>query len=249
MDKLKIYLPWVYRGVVTALIFILVWSWNSGRLAKDELSKALEREKLEKANLLVEIDMTKKQIGQREKDLLMSNADLEVEVARLKDAAGSVKVVEVVKWKTKVVEVPSDPHDKPRDCPTPGPDGKPAVEIALLAGDKGHAEVTEITYETRETNHVIVGKAWCYRDTPTSRLLFTSVVEAPVSLAAQLQAPPEKRWGAGVYMGFGKDGWAVGPDIALPPLHLWATQVEVNAGLGIGPGGQFQGGLSGIVRW
>lgn len=236
---------WVVRAIAVVLAVLLVWSWNSGRTAKEGLSQALERERLEKAELLVQIELSKKEISQREKELLMANADLEVEVARLKDIAGKVKIVEVVKWQTNTVTVEVPGVERP--C-VPGPDGKP-MNVLLAQGDTGHAEVAELTYKTDDNNYVIIGKASCIRDTPSRQLLFTSVIEAPVSVGGRLHEAAPPRWGAGAYVGFSKDGWAVGPEVAFPPLRLFSLQFEVNAGVGLGPGGQFQGGLSGVFRW
>jgi hypothetical protein len=237
---------WVASGVAVILAVLLVWSWNSGRLAKEDLSKELERVKLEKSELLAERDASKKELSQREKELLMGNADLEIEVARLKDVLGrKPKVIEIVKWETAPGAVL--PATDGRVCP-PAADGK-MPKVLLVEGDTMHAEVAELTYETKEDNHVIIGKASCFRDTPTSLLLFSGVIKAPLSTAIVRPDAVPPRWGAGLYMGFSKDGWALGPEVAFPPLHVFSVQTEVNAGVGLGSGGNFQGGASAVVRW
>jgi hypothetical protein len=248
MERFKNYLPWILRGAALLLILLLVYSWNQANNLKAAITKELEREKLEKAGLLAERDATKKEMKDREGELLMANADLEIEVDRLKNVAGKVKVIEVVKWQTKEVEVRVPVEVPGRDCPKAEP-GKPAPKILLVEGDKGRIDVAEITYETKADNHVIVGKAACYRTTPSELKLFESVISAPVSVAVKPQDDPKKRWGAGLYFGFSKDGWALGPAVALPPFEVWKVQLEVTPGIGLSPNGTFQGGASGLVRW
>lgn len=251
METVKRYWPWIVRGLVLLAVLLLVAALNSAHTAKGQLSKELERERIEKAGLLAEREVSKKEMKQREGELLMANADLEVEVHRLKDVLGEKpKVVEVVKWKTKVVEVPSQPADVPgRDCPPPGPDGKPSKDILLVEGDKGHVEVAEITYGTKAGNRIILGKGFCYRDEPSPALLFSSVVEAPVSTAFTPSTPDEPRWGAGAFVGFAKGGWALGPKVLFPPLRVWGIRGEADAGLGIGPSGEYIGQVGIGVRW
>lgn len=243
----KHYLPWAVRVAAVVLLLVLVWSWNSGRQAKDELSRELERERLERARLLTEHEASKKDILREAKELIDKNADLSAEVERLKKTAGTVKVVEVTKWRTKEVVVGGDP--RPPVTPPPGGEPSPSEVCVLAKGDTGHVEVAEVVYDTRAGNTVIVGKGTCVRDTPTPTVLFASVIEAPLSTSIAPPEAPEKRWGAGAYVGFSKDGWAVGPAVALPPLHLWRFQLEAVLAVGLGPGGQFQGGASGVIRW
>lgn len=247
----KDWLPWVWRGLVLVLVVFLAKAWNDAHSAEAALSKELEREKIEKANLLAERDANKKELSRLEKELLDYNPDLKGENERLKKLLDEKpKVVEVVKWKTKVVEVPSDPHDAPRDCPQPGPDGKPSKEIVLLAGDTGHAEVNEITYETKKGNNVIIGKAFCYRDTPTPRLLFSSVIESPVSIALQTPDPEPYRWGAGLYVGVSKDmQLALGPSLAFPPFHFLWLQWEPTVSVGFTATGTVQPAAQLVGRW
>jgi cell division protein FtsB len=248
---MKKYLPWVLRGAVLLVVLLFAWALNSAHSSKEQLSKELEREKIEKANLLAERDATKKELKRLEDELFKANPDLKAENDRLKKLLDEKpKIVEIVKWKTKVVEVPSQPADVPgRDCPPPGPDGKPSKDILLLAGDKGHVEVAEVTYETREGNRVILGKGFCYRDEPTPVLLFSSVIEAPVSSAYVPPTVEEPRWGAGAFVGLAKGGWTLGPKLMFPPLKLWGFRAEAEAGVALGPSGEYVG-MAGIgVRW
>ena len=248
MEKVKTWLPWI---LLVVAVIVLLTALNRAGSASDALSKELEREKIEKANLLAERDGNKKELNRLEAELLKGNPDLKAENERLlKLLDEKPKVVEVVKWKTKVVEVPSDPHDAPRDCPQSGPDGKPAPKIVLVEGDTGHAEVAEVTYETKKGNNIILGKAFCYRDTPTPRLLFSSVVEAPVSIAVQTPDADPYRWGAGLYASVTPALDAVlGPTIAFPPQHFLWLQWEPSLSLGFTMTGKVQPAGQIIGRW
>jgi hypothetical protein len=249
LERAKPYMPWILRGLALLLFILLAKSWNDARSLKNAFSKELEREKIEKAGLLAERDATKKELKDREAELLMGQAALAVEVERLKSTVGKVKIVEVIKWETKEVRVEVPVEVPGRDCP-PLVDGKPSKKILLVEGDTGMAEVTQLKYETRAGNQVIVGQASCLRLTPTKLELFKSVIAAPVSFAIQTPEPDPYRWGAGAYFGFSQDGWAAGPSIAFPPLSIFSkAQAELTVGLGLGPKSNFQGGATGVVRW
>jgi hypothetical protein len=246
LERVKPYAEWIYRGISIIIIGVLVWSWWDARSSKEALGKELEKERIEKAELLAEKNASKKELTQREKELLMGNADLEVEVARLKDVLGTKpKVVEIIKWQTAPAQ--ANPATDGRTCP-PVPEGGQPMGVLFAEGDTGHAEAIEMTYETKENNHVIVGKVTCMRDTPTPFILFTSVLKAPLSSALALPEAPLPSWGFGGYLGFSGNGAALGPALALPPLRVFSTQLEVTAGVGIGAKLSFQGGLTAILR-
>jgi hypothetical protein len=246
LERVKPYAEWIYRGISIIIIGALVVSWWTARSSKEALSKELEREKIEKAELLAEKNASKKELSQREKELLMGNADLEVEVARLKDVLGTKpKIIEVIKWQTAPVD--ANPATDGRTCPPVEPGGKP-MGVLFAEGDKGHAEAIEMTYETKENNHVIVGKVTCFRDTPTPFALFSSILRAPLSSAIALPEAPLPSWGFGGYVGFSENGAALGPSVAFPPLRIFSTQLEVTGGVGLGAKMSFQGGLTAILR-
>jgi hypothetical protein len=247
LESLREYRYWIERGVALVVVVLLVLAWNRAHSAEAKLSKALQAALLEKANLLVEREVSKKEMKDREGDLLQGNADLAAEAKRLKDLLDEKPtVVEVVRWRTKVVEIPSQPADVPdRECPPPGPDGKPSKDILLLAGDKGHVEVAEITYGTKEGNRIIIGKGSCFRDEPTPLKLFESVIEAPLSSAVVPFVPSPRRWGAGVVGVVSRDGWALGPKVLFPPVWV----LELDLGLALSPTGQATGIGSVGARW
>lgn len=244
----KLYL-WVSRGCIAIGIFLLVFAWNNARTARDGLTRELELEKIEKGKLLAERDASKRDLNAKEKELLANDADFKAEKDRLNKLLDEKpKVVEVIKWQTKIVEV-QVPVEVARPCPEATPDGKPAKKIILIEGDTGHVEIAEATYETRNGNHVVLGKGTCVRDTPSRAVLFSSVIDAPLSKAEGLADPSQPRWGAGVFGALAKDGWAVGPKLMFPPLSAWSMRAEAEAGVAFGPTGAFvlQAGFG--VRW
>jgi hypothetical protein len=96
---------------------------------------------------------------------------------------------------------------------------------------------------------VVVGaaEAWRLGPGPPARL-FGGPLRAPVEEALVEAAPRLPRWGAGLAAFAGRDGWAVGPALALPPLRLWGFQGEAVLGAGAGPGGAWQVGATAVVR-
>lgn len=233
MDKLKPYLPWIFRAAGLLVVILLVLAWNSARSARNELAAYIEKEKLVKANLIVEAQTSKAELKEMEQKLLMENAALENEVQRLKDVLGKTpKIVEVIKWKTKevVVEGPG--------VLIPCPSGGGTVACLLPPDATGHVEAGEITYETKENNHVIVGQASCWRDTPLPKArLFSSIFTANLTNAAIAQEPVNKLpgWGGGIRGSVDNVGWAVGPVLAFPPMpFLFNTQMEFSLDMTFG---------------
>jgi cell division protein FtsB len=254
-DKLKPWLPWIFRAVTLLVVILLVLAWNSARSARNELASYIEREKLVKADLIVEAQAAKADLKALEQKLLMENAALENEVQRLKDTLGKKPtVIEVVKWQTKEVPVEGPP------VAIPCPDGT-TVDCLLPPGATGHVEADEITYETKNNNHVIVGQAACWRDTPLPKAkLFSSIFSASKTVAVMQKEPTNSLpgWGGGIRGQVDNIGWAVGPVLAFPPLpFLFNTQIEFNIDLTFGtpwmpkpelPVMTVQGGAAAVLR-
>jgi hypothetical protein len=243
-DRLKPIIPWLPVIALGVAIYLFVSAQNRAAHAEDELSKAQERERLLKASLIVEIEKSKKDLEREKNELVGSNATLKDEVGRLAKALGEKpKVIEVEKLITKetIIKVPVE--GAPRPCDN-------GVQCMMAVGDSGIVKVEKLTFKTGEGNRVVVGTAEVFRTKPEPLTsLFIAPFSAPAPNSSVLEEPPAKRWGAGLYAGFSKDGWAVGPAIAFPPLHVWQSQLELVTSVGLGPGGQFQGGASGVMRW
>lgn len=237
MEKLKPYLPWIFRAAALLVVILLVAAWNSARSSRNELATLLEREKLEKAKLIVEIQSTKADMKEQERNLLMANADLEVEVARLKDVLGKTpKIIEVIKWRTK--EVPVEVAGPATTIQLPCPKEGGSVACLLPPGSTGHVEALELTYETKENNHVLIGKASCWRDTPAPAvMLFSSTFSSDMTSAMMQKEQVNKMpgWGGGLRGSVDNIGWAVGPVLAFPALpFLFNTQIEFSLDLTFG---------------
>ena len=246
MEKLKPFLPWIYRAIGLLVVVLLVLAWNDARSSKDALRKELEAEKLIRAKLIVETEASVGELQGMADSLMKGNSDLEEEVARLKDTLGKPpKVVEVIKWRTKEVLVDGPTITIP--CPGGG-----SVECLLPPGSTWHVEAGEITYKTKENNRVIVGTASCWRDTPApAAKLFSSAFSADLTTAATEKVDPDpfSGWGAGIRGGVDKGGWTLGPALAFPPLpFLFKTRVEIGADAGFGPAGNYQVGITAILR-
>jgi hypothetical protein len=243
-DKLKPIIPWLPVIALGVAIYMFVSAQNRAAHAEDELSKAQERERLLKASLIVEIEKSKKDLEREKNELVGSNSTLKDEVGRLAKALGEKpKVIEVEKLITKetIIKVPVE--GAPRPCDN-------GVQCMMAVGDSGIVKVEKLTFKTDEGNQVVVGTAEVFRTKPEPvTSLFIAPFAAPAPSSSILEEPPEKKWGAGVYLGAGPGGWVVGPAVAFPPLKLWSRQLETSAMVGFGPTGATQGGASGIMRW
>ena len=249
-DWLKNYGAWVVRALVVLALLVLVWALNSEHSAKADLSKELERERLEKARLTVEVEAKKKDLNAAEKLIASKDADFLAEREKLWKALGEKpKVVTVVEWRTiPSPTLPGAPGTPARDCPVAGPDGK-KPDILVVEGDTGHVEISEVTYETKNNNHVFIATGACWRDTPTGRKLWTSAVQgqAPVSLREKEATP--FRWGVGGTVVATPDKLGAGPVLLFPTFETWGLQWDGSAGAAFSTSGfvAAQGQLG--VRW
>jgi hypothetical protein len=105
--------------------------------------------------------------------------------------------------------------------------------------------------ETGKGNRILVGTAaaWRLSPGPATRLFggpfraeLTEVVTAAPPSAARA------RWGAGGWLGLGRDGWAAGPAVAWTAARAWGTELELVAGGGVGSGGLWGGSVLVLVR-
>lgn len=130
----------------------------------------------------------------------------------------------------------------------PRPARPPACLLAK--GDEGEIRVAEVALQAREGNRVLAGaaEAWRLSPGPPTRIL-AGRFTAPASEISEERPAPLPRWRAGAFLGASRDGWVVGPAVALPPARLWGMQLELTLGAGVGPAGSAQAAASGIVRW
>jgi hypothetical protein len=249
-EKVKPFIPWVPVILLAVAIFLFVSALNRARSAEDALGKAEEREKLLKANLTVEAERSKKDLTAAEKLIASKDADFTAERAKLWKALGEKpKVITVVEWRTiPSPTLPAAPGTPARECPVAGPDGK-KPDILVVEGDTGHVEISEVTYETKNNNHVFIGTGSCWRDTPTGRKLWASAVQGQAPVALREKEPTPFRWGVGGTVVATSDKLGAGPVLLFPPFETWGLQWDGSAGAAFSAKGfvAAQGQLG--VRW
>lgn len=223
-------------GAATVLAVVLALVFMGSRAAT--LRRDLEQERLRAAGLQV-AEESKRVDLEREVGTLRS----QLEEARKVEPG--IRVVEVVKWRTGAT--PSEGGAvAPPVQPTPG---GPAGEGCLLpAGSVGEVRVEEARLVGPAGARVLVGRAeaWRLEPAPAARL-FGGQLRADVALAERGARPPS--WAAGLVLTAGRTGWGVGPALSPPPLQVLGLQGELVAGAGLGPGGEWQLALAGLVRW
>lgn len=249
-EKLK---PWAVPVLALLVIGILAFVWNREHRTRLQLAQDLEKAHLQASDLLVENQKKDVAIAKDAQELLNGLTDkrtLQAQIDALKQAAADVKPIEVVKWRTVPAQGTGDPL--PQQPPAqPGPDGKcPECPACLFApGNTAHIEVGELTFQTGEKNHVMLGEADFIRDTPTRSMIYHSTIETKMSQASMEKLVFDYRWGAGAMVVGAKDGWAFGPKVLFPPFHILGLQGEADAGFGLGPNGQYAFAAGAGLRW
>lgn len=243
--------PWALPVLVGVLVLALAWRLNAGRQAEAEARRLAEETQLRAQGLLVVEQAKSRALELEARRLVAQNEDLGVELERARRASPGATVTGTVSASTG----PRPAGGAPRAgqaCPAPEapPAPEPPPVCLLAAGDQAEVRVDQVELETRDGARVVAGAAaaWRLEPGPPARL-FGGGFQARLSKAqgeVELQPPG---WGAGVWLGVGREGWAAGPAAAFPPLHLGPLQLELVAGVGLGTGGMWQGGASGIVRW
>jgi hypothetical protein len=253
-------MTWLWGHRVSVLVLALFVAAGFGLRACHDLAgtraasaRAEEEAALRAAGLTVERDAVQGELARAASDAKELRGQLEA--ARRADPG--VRVVEVIRWRTR----PEAAGGAPRDpAPAGGGAAVPPVQPAtgvpagvgclLVAGDLGEVRVVEAQLQGDAGARVVVGsaEAWRVDPGPPTRL-FGGPLRTPVELAVVEPERRPPRWGAGAAAFAGPGGWAVGPAIALPPLRLWGWQAEVVVGAGAGPSGAWQAGATGIVRW
>jgi hypothetical protein len=249
-EWLKVWGPWIFRGLVLLLIVGMAYAWNESRNAKAELSKELERQKLVNQGLTVQLESSAWNLSAAEKKIFENDEAFAAEKKKLLDALGKKpKVVTVVQWVTApVITAPWQSNDPPRECPKPDETGK-AKDILVIEGDTGHVAVSEVTYETPEKNHVFVATASCWRDTPTPRLLWTSAISGPAPVALREKEELKFGWGAGLNLSATSEKFGIGPSVLFPPVEVFSLQWDTNAGAAFGTQGFVAFTITSGLRW
>jgi len=233
-DWLKNYGAWILRVLVVIVIVVLIWALNSAHNDKAALAKELERQNLAKANLTVEVEAKQKELTAAERLIAEKDSSFTAERAKLWKALGEKpKVVTVVEWRTvPTPTAPASGNELARECPAPDSNGK-KKDILVIEGDTGHVEVSEVTYQTKNDNHVFIATGSCWRDTPTPRLVFRSAVQGPAPVALREKEALPFKWGAGVMAAASSDKFGVGPTVLFPTFETWGLQWDASIGFAV----------------
>lgn len=248
---------WALPALLVVVAVLLTWRLEEGRVAQAEAARLAQEARLRAEGLLVVEQAKAKGLEAEAERLAGQNAELAAELERARAAAPGAKVSGTISARTGPRPASGEPRPGPafyRCEPGPaGPAAPPAEEppACLLAeGDLGEVVVNQVELETKDGARVVAGaaQAWRTHPWPPTRL-FGGGFQAQLSAAKGEQERAAPGWGAGVWLGVGREGWAAGPAVAVPPVRLGPVQLELVVGAGLGSGGVWQGGASGIVRW
>jgi hypothetical protein len=247
--------PTLYAlGALVLVALALTCKLQRGANAEAEARRLAEAETLRQRGLVVVEQAKGKDLDARVRALTAENETLAAALAKAKKAAPGSRVVGVARASTGPVQV-GGAGGAAGDPGSPGSSGSPAAPSSsplclLYDGDEGEIEVDQVVLATRGGNRVLVGTAYAYRTNPLPHEpLFGGEFSAPLTEAAEERRETKAGWGAGAFVTAGRHGYAVGPALALPPFRVWKAQVETVAGAGLGPNGEWQGGLSAVVRF
>jgi hypothetical protein len=244
-------------GAIVLLVLVLAWRLQRGRNAEAEARRLAEAETLRQSGLVVVEQAKGKDLDARVRALAAENQALAAALTKANRAAPGSRVVGVASASTGPVKAhgvggASGAAGGPG---SPGPSGNQNAPSSsplclLYEGDEGEIQVDEVVLSTKGGNRVLVGTAFAYRTSPLPHEpLFGGEFSAPLTMAAEEKRDTRAGWGGGAFLAAGRHGYAVGPALALPPLRIWKAQIETVAGAGLGPGGEWSGGLSAVVRF
>ena len=232
--------PWFAWIGVAVGVFLLMGAWNRLHIVQSEAARVLEAEKLRANGEFVAEQEKGKVLEKSLGEMVGENSDLKDQLDKAKKASPGIKTVTIEKIVTEPGKVTTVVVMKP---------GEP-IPCVLRPGDTGEIRIARAGLETRQGNEVVIGTAEFWRVAPEpAERLYEGIFDAKVSHVSVLKEEPAPRWGAGVFAGAAKDGWALGVAVAVPPLRLFGLQLEATLGMGAGPTGGTQGALTGIVRW
>jgi hypothetical protein len=238
---------WWFPALAILLVAAwLAWKLNAGR-ESEATARRLAEEQLARANDLVVVEQGKRRDVEADaKRLAAGNADLAAELVRARKALPGARVMGAASSSTGALPAAGAPRPGPA-CPE-APAAQPACLLAV--GDEGEIRVDQVVLDGPGGARLVVGAASAYRVTPEPRAkLFGGPFRAAVSEASAEAPAAPPGWGAGLYVGLSRDGWAAGPALALPPVRVLGLQLEAVAGAGLGSSGVWAGSGTAVVRW
>lgn len=242
--------PWALLAAAVLAALLISARLNSLRRAADEGRRLAEAETLRQRGLIVVEQRARGELEARARELEAADVDLRAELERVRSAAPSVRVVEVVRASTGPVPAGGEPREATVQmgpvAREPVPEGAPCL---LAVGDQGEVRVDEVELRTDAGNGILVGAASAWRVSPGPETrLFGGPFRAPLTSVAAAPEPARPGWGVGPRAGVGRDGWTAGLAVSPPQWSLWGWSVELVAGAGLGSGGAWDTGAMVVIR-
>ena len=236
--------PWLVPIVAGFVIILLVVAWNNARKMKNDLERELTRGKLAAAGIAASEEVSKKNLRDTLEEMTQRSKALADELTKLKKAVPGATPTVVAHGSTGPLATPLAP------TPVAGQDGQvppqaPGVPgVCLVApGDPVEVRVDVVAETTPSGVVAVVGSASAWAKG-------IKLVEGPLKLDVKsLELGRSVGWGAGVIVVGGRDGWWLGPLVALPPAHIFGMEWNVLIGGGVGGGGAWGGAAAAFTRW
>ena len=237
--------PWLVPIVAGCVIVLLVISWNSARKAKSDLEQQLTREQLRAAGIEDAAEVTAKNLRDTLDEMTQRSKILADEVARLRKVAPGSKPVVVAQGSTGPLPAGgvAPPSGAGQDGQVPATVCNPTGACLVAPGDPLELKVDVVAERTPSGVIAVVGVASAWTRG-------VKLVEGPLKLDVKsIEQPRGLGWGAGVIAVGGRDGWWLGPLVALPPAQIFGVELNAILGGGVGGGGAWGGAAAAFARW
>jgi hypothetical protein len=237
--------PWLVPIVAGFVIVLLVISWNNARRARNDLQQELDRAKLAAAGIAADAEVTARDLKSALDEMTRRSKALADEVQRLHATVPGTTPVVVAHGSTG--PLPATPLAPPasagQDGQVPAQAGAVPAACLVAPGDPVEVRCDVVAERTRSGVIAVVGSASAW----TKGI---KLVEGPLKLDVKsIEQEKPIGWGAGAILVGGRDGWWVGPIIALPPAHILGLEINALLGGGVGTGGTWGGAASAFARW
>lgn len=231
---------WLPLALLGALVAAL-WYGLSQRARVKEIARIVEQERevaaLVKAGIQLAREVT-------ERDL---RGQLELTQRRLAAMGIRSTPVAAVRGTTGPVGAAAPSGRAPPTAPEVPPASGPGAACLFAAGDVGEIRVSGGAVRTEAGNIVVDGRADAYALDP-ERHLFGGALRLDVAIPKPSQETRGSRWGSGLVVAAGRDGWSVGPALASPPFSVLGLRFEPSAAFTLGSQGQWSAVGAVIVR-
>ena len=185
------------RWITIVLIFALVGAVVVGAMARtdaQEYARQLEAEKAASARIVTAIKATEQQLEQE----IERSAGLRLEIERIRQVVPDAEVVEVVKWRTRTIEVPGERLFGKGGATFEGTDSAP---LFVLGEEQEPCEAPQYAFDIRGRQVTLQSDAgnrffaaevslWRLKPEPETELGRTMVeFDATEFLSSEVEAP------------------------------------------------------------